>query len=458
MIMEGKIDSGNASFLPRLWLAIENVSSGSAFIDQVWVEAEDGPNVAYKSSMANHLYFDQRSSFAFDKGLTAAEAAGLALKLVVMEKGDYALNQFADDGRLLNTPLVQGAERPFYGNGRQLSKIRWLQQAYWRYLQARWGYSTAVHSWELLNEGNPASEAHYILADEFGKYMQTAFVPAAQMPPHPNSHLVTTSFWNGFPQPFWNSGDYPFIDYADVHHYARPNPIQQFSTLYVPEDFFDAAQFSIKLSEALQERTPTMPVVRGEVGFLFANENLFAANTANGVWLHNLIWSGINAGGMAELYWTGAPTQNHIVGDAHDHRALFRPFANFMQDVPLNNGRYVNAAPTTSTPQLRAWGQQDVEAGRAHLWIQNGAHIWGNVAEGTAVSTSSGQAVSPISGTVTLTGFVPNETYTVSWWDTNQPDLTQQIVKTEMINADGDGQLVLMVEGLERDTAVKILK
>jgi len=41
----------------------------------------------------------------------------------------------------------------FYGLGRSQNKVRWIQQTWWRYLQARWGYSPNIHSWELTNEG-----------------------------------------------------------------------------------------------------------------------------------------------------------------------------------------------------------------------------------------------------------------------------------------------------------------
>ncbi|MCP5097147.1 MAG: hypothetical protein GY943_16485, partial [Chloroflexi bacterium] len=169
---------------------------------------------------------------------------------------------------------------------------------------------------------------------------------------------------------------------------------------------------------------------------------------SDGVWLHNLLWSGVNAGGMMELFWTGAPTQSHIMGDNHDHRPMFATYFNFIKDVPLNNGRYTNAAPTSSTPNIRAWGQQDIEAGHAHLWIQNANHTWWNLAQGNEIS--------PISGTITLSNFQPGTSYTVTWWDTYQTDTSQAIVNTETVTTANDGLLVIEIEGLEGDTAVKI--
>jgi hypothetical protein len=38
---------------------------------------------------------------------------------------------------------------------------------------------------------------------------------------HPNRHMVTTSFWQWFPNTeFWSNEKYPNLDYADVHAYV----------------------------------------------------------------------------------------------------------------------------------------------------------------------------------------------------------------------------------------------
>ncbi|HMN29363.1 MAG TPA: hypothetical protein PKE45_14530, partial [Caldilineaceae bacterium] len=74
-------------------------------------------------------------------------------------------------------------------------------------MQARWGYSTHIHSWELTNEGDPFNANHYAATDELGKFMHCRVFgasvgagDAAQCTfQHPNRHLVTTSFWTSFP-------------------------------------------------------------------------------------------------------------------------------------------------------------------------------------------------------------------------------------------------------------------
>jgi hypothetical protein len=85
-----------------------------------------------------------------------------------MEKNDMVYLKLKDDGSFVTNG--QPANRDgFYGDGRQVNKTRWLQKALFRYLQARWGYSPSIHSWELTNEGDPNNPNHYILADEMGK-------------------------------------------------------------------------------------------------------------------------------------------------------------------------------------------------------------------------------------------------------------------------------------------------
>ena len=82
---------------------------------------------------------------------------------------------------------------------------------------------------------DPWLAAHYELADEFGKFMHCRAFGVEPGPgdgaacslPHPNAHMVTTSFWHSFPAvQFWMNSKYPNVDYADVHAYV--------STSYAP--------------------------------------------------------------------------------------------------------------------------------------------------------------------------------------------------------------------------------
>lgn len=459
-MLEGRFNSGEQDFLHRFHLAIENATAGDVLVDRVWVEAElgsgqFGPNVIDKPWMAQHQYFAQRSSYQFDRVLAAAEEEGIYLKIVILDKQDYLLNIFQPDGKLAQKQPHELDWKLFWGNGREedgKTKVRWLQETWWRYLQARWGYSPNIHSWELINEGDPEDPLHYLLADEMGKYFSTRFIPPDQIAAHPNRHLATTSFWTGFPQQFWANADYANIDYADIHHYAQEDTVQALTDVYTTADFYDSALFSQKLGQAYGARQANgagKPLMRGETGFIFSAEDRFAQNAANGLWLHNLIWAGIDAGGLIESYWTGWPTQEHIVKTgSHDHRPIFKTFYNFIRDIPLSNGDYTDAQATASAPDVRVWGQKDLRHGLAHLWIQNRHNTWKNVADSVAIA--------PISTVITVPGFEPNERYRVEWWDTYLADAANQIMQRGEIVAQADGTLQLSVENLTADIAVKL--
>jgi hypothetical protein len=436
-ILEGTLNTGNDDFLPYFYLALENVTAGTVHVDEVLIEEDFGngtygPNIISKPDMDHHLYMEQRNSYAFDKVVELAEEHGVYLRPVILEKNEWIFNSIADDGNFTN----EASNNNLYGSGRTVTKARWLQQAWWQYLQARWGYSTNIHSWELLNEGDPWNGRHYTLADEFGKYMHQF---------KPNDHLVSTSNWHSFPKDdFWANPDYPDVDFADYHRYIGESD----------SSFADAAQATYDVSiqyGASQPGGVGKPVIRGETGFVVSGSGPptdHLQNDTEGVWLHNFIWGGINAGGLIESYWY---ENAHIYGQDFDHRHHYGAYYNFIKDIPLNNGNYqdAEAVVSNSNEELRAWGQKDLSNSRAHLWIQNKGHTWKNVVDGIPIPA--------VSGTVEVSGFQPGERCTVEWWDTYQPDKALQIMRTDTSVARVDGSIAISVDNLTTDVAIRII-
>lgn len=210
-IVQGTITTGaDQYFLNNLYLILENATGGAAYVDKVSLQ-EDlgngyGPNVIRKPQMNFHTYFDPMRAWDWDYVLDRAAEKDIYLKIVILEKNDWIYNHIAPDGSL----SPERSNENFYAASH--TKVRWLHQAWWRYLTARWGYSTAVHSWELLNEGNPFNGRHYEQANAFARYIH-------QTDAH--RHLVTTSFWHSFPvADFWDNASYPDLDYADLHAYV----------------------------------------------------------------------------------------------------------------------------------------------------------------------------------------------------------------------------------------------
>jgi uncharacterized repeat protein (TIGR01451 family) len=202
-------DSGQY-FLDNLYLTLSNATGGAAYVDEVWLEedlgdGQYGPNLVRKPKMNAHTYIDPYPAWLWDTILDEAAAHDVYLKLVILEKNEWIFNRITPSGTMTDT----ASNDNFYAAPD--TKVRWLHEAWWRYLIARWGYSTAVHSWELLNEGDPFNGNHYNQAQAFAQYIHEH---------DPNRHMVTTSNWHSFPvREFWGNPAYPDLDYADLHAY-----------------------------------------------------------------------------------------------------------------------------------------------------------------------------------------------------------------------------------------------
>lgn len=197
-------------FLDNLYLTLSNATGGAVYVDEVWLEedlgnGQHGPNLVRKPKMNAHTYLEPYSAWLWDAILDEAVAHDVYLKLVILEKNDWIFNRITSSGTMTTT----ASNNNFYAAPD--TKVRWLHQVWWRYLTARWGYSTAVHSWELLNEGDPFNSNHYDQTHAFARYTYKY---------DPNQHMVTTSNWHSFPvKEFWGNADYPDLGYADLHAY-----------------------------------------------------------------------------------------------------------------------------------------------------------------------------------------------------------------------------------------------
>jgi hypothetical protein len=458
--------TASSSTLPRIHLALENVTESRIYIDQVEIiDSVTGVNIMTKPTMDHHLSFDQRSATAFDKTLELAEANGVYLRPVLLEKNDWIFNRLSPTTGSFT--ITGDSNIYFYGEFRNMTKTRWLQKALWRYAQARWGYSTAIHSWELLNEGDPDIYStqltkvgrHQMLTDELGKYMHCEVfgIPAGttnskhQCPTnfnHPNTHMTTTSHWHSFPWHFWankhskfieeGNHDWSFfnVDYATVHRYINSSdPL-----------FYDAGLMTYTHGneygkEPTSSSSVGKAVMRGETAF--GEETSTIRSDTTGTWLHNFIWAQLNHSGMYDAsYWE--PAYKHIYSSTHDFRDRFKPFYAFIKDIPLNRGGYRNANPSVSNTNIRTWGQINPTGNKAHVWVQNNKNTWKNIVDNVTIS--------PQSATITISGFSPNISLTVQRWDT----YLGTVISSQNQTTSSQGILSLSVSNLTTDTAFKI--
>ena len=464
--IEGIWNSGEHNFLPRIYLGLENVTRGqvnilSVSLREVLGGGQYGPEILRQPSMEYESYIPDLPLYALDKYVELAEQYDVFLKLVLMDKNDQIYFKLDDDG----TFVIDGEadnEDGFYGLGRGMNKTRWLQQAWWRYVQARWGYSPNIHSWELTNEGDPFFTKHWEMADELGKYMHCGVfgIPTGTGDGssctfrHPNRHMVTTSFWHSFPgyseetgDGFWGSPKYPNIDYADVHAYISTSPAPTADRILMEKD---AAYYHLWHSALYGGWNLKLPVVRGEAGMVPYNGStddktgLGIQEDTSGVWYHNYVWSSLDSGALYEIYWYA---DFHVYSEGEfDHRDTALSFWNFMDGIPLNNGQYQDLAAEIPDSNLRVVGQKDTASGNAYLWIQNKNHNWKNVVDGIPVAS--------VSGTVRIGGFDPGKFHYLEWWDTNRT--TEQKIATDLVKSTTDGFLEIPIQSLSGDIALKI--
>jgi hypothetical protein len=196
-------------WLNYLYLARDNTSAGTVYIDDVRVWRENDPakvNLLREPNANSHLYFDPMNGALWDRVLDTAAARGVYLKIVTDEKNEWIRNHIGADGHM----TADGSNDNFYAAAG--TKARWLAQAWWRYLIARWGYSTAVHSFEYVNEGDPYNTNHYDVTNSMARYFRQN---------DPARHMVSTSLWHSFPgAEFWANPAYQDVDYADLHAYV----------------------------------------------------------------------------------------------------------------------------------------------------------------------------------------------------------------------------------------------
>jgi hypothetical protein len=159
-----------------------------------------GPELLIRTDFQPHAGYPQQIAWTIDKQLETAEKYGIYAKAVIEEKSDSFFSRIQPDGT-----YGPNSDDNVYATASHA--CRTYQSYYWRYLIARYGYNTALHSVEYVNEGDPGSAIHQNAVEALGEYFRAH---------DPNRHLVSTSNWHSFPPPMWNR---TAIDCADLHMY-----------------------------------------------------------------------------------------------------------------------------------------------------------------------------------------------------------------------------------------------
>lgn len=423
--------------IPFNYFYLDNVQKGNVYIRsfsirEVKPDGELGPELFDEHVPDKRFYYSQRESALLDQIIEEAAENGVHLRLVINEKEDPLWTQADGYGQ-----PTEFARENFYGQGRALTHGRYLQMAYWRYVQARWGYSPAVHSWELLNEGDPFEPLHYTLADEFGIFMKcTVFGVEPEMNgkcsyDHPNHHLVSTSMWHSYPdRQFWHNSEYPNIDFGDVHRYIPADDIYHTDMTRSVLELFDVAQIG---HENLRDK----PIVRGETGIVARGTTGPVPNLQTGenqVWLHNMLWSSLGRETAIEAgYWY---YQQHIFNSKFDLLGHYNEFARFSEDLGLNSGGYQSLNGVFEDESVVVVGQTDQMNGTAHGWLRHPDFTWAMV--------DSGQTEFGLSGEFALSNLQKSKQYQVELITFSNTDGYSRQIQSVDTNQLGD--LAIFIE------------
>lgn len=442
-----------------LVVALEDVTGGSVNIDEIFIGEElaggtIGPNIVFKGNVAYHLNFDQIASAYMDEVVKKAEEANIYLRPVVYDKNDELFSCMKLDGTNYTSYWDCSGGRfnnNFYAEPN--TKVRRLHQYYWRYLIARWGYSTAIHSYDLLNEGDPFNGRHREMAQSFAKFMKEK---------DPQRHLANTSTWHSYPLDFWNSTTtYPDIPFGIFHGYNSPSGAMHFpnvTSLNNPQIINDMALFHTAYSDFAATNYRNKPIARTEGG-IFQNvqdlEDTAIALDTNGVWLHTFLWSQVHHGALHDLYWYPENSFRKSGKDGSTVNGLFehyKDFADFMLNIPFANGTYQAITASVSDTTTKVYGQannKNSPANKAHVWIYTTQYTWRNVVN----NVSTGR----LQGTVTLSGFVPNQTFPVEYWEFDRATVLTK--RTATLSSTADGSISISLNALQStttDVGVKI--
>jgi PKD repeat protein len=402
-------------------LLLDNVTAGRVYIDQFSIrEVSDdgapGGELIRHARADMHTYVEQRPAAYLDWQVEQGERYGVFFKYVVQDKRDWVPNHLTRFGTFATV-----GDGYFQPDG---TKATWLQQQWWRYLIARWGYSTAVHSWESCNEADPNDPNVWRHTQSFGRFLRET---------NAHRHMATTSFWCCWVPEFWqNHAEYPDVAYADLHEYTNDTAFG-----------LDMAAWVLHLADLTNETPVGKPVMLAETGIGHPGQSAYEQlKTANpGLWYHNLLWAQLNGASGLTIpnYWWA----EHFA--VIDRNAVARPFFEFVSRLDIHRGGYTDAGATTSNVDIRVIGQKNDATGSAYLWIQNRRHTWHNV------SGVGGTPPDAQSGTVTIR-LAPGETYTVERWNT----YAGNYVSSEHLVASPSGDLTITVSGLMDDFALRI--
>jgi VCBS repeat-containing protein len=264
------------------------------------------------------------------------------------------------------------------------------QKNFYRYLLARWGYSTAIAGWVAMCEmdGTTGFYRNKTQAEAWTVAMQEYFRA---------NDLFRKNALGNSPVAFFKVDD--------------PNWLSSFDLRST--DSYTSATSNINVAYTIAAQTATMrasgrPCLHGE----FGGDTVHGASQPGH--LHNGIWAGLTAGAaMTPLVWCDGGNYPMLTTPMQDHLQYLSQFVgslNYLDDTNL-----APASLSFSPTSTRGWGLKIAD--RGFVWVQN------------TVGNIGGQ-------TMTVSSLTPGD-YTVNWFDAWTSGTTPTRTMASTVNANG---------------------
>jgi hypothetical protein len=353
-------------------------------------------------------------AWQLDHVIEQGEREGIYTMLSLLNHGAFSRTF---NSEWANNPYNAANGGPLAAPGNQFTDptFKELFKRRLRYIVARWGYSTHIHSWELWNEadlaGRAAADDVAVWHREMADYLRSI---------DPARHLVSTSFAFSRTHPAWADAG---LDYVQVHNYSDIDPgagIAGNMAAWLPE-----------LNRAYRR-----PVLFGEFGVDSRGPAETFAADPTGIGLHDGLW----AGALSSSFGTGMTWwwDNYVDVEPDRFYPMFGAVARFVEGIHWSRARLAptTAAASSPTHTLSTTGMQGPAL--VVLWLKNDAHQW-NHADPSVVSDA----------TVTLTA--SSGPWCGAWWDTNAGVPRQLVLFTA-----GTSPIALAVPDFSGDVALRV--
>lgn len=290
------------------------------------------------------------------------------------------------------------------------------QENFYRYIIARWGYSTSIGMWQTVSEINGTNA--YDQANPWHEKVNAYFQKN-----DPYHHPTTASMSGDTP---WPEG-HKVMDAPQVHIY------EDFKKGLAPYDPIYASTVVAKWTETMWDAAES-PNWIGEYG-ASGDENYPE-------FFHNANWAALAAGSaMTPAEWNGGGTWGTMTKDME---ADLGRLAQFVADIPLAKLNPSRLKIASSNDQVRGWGVAGADGGL--IWIQDIS------LEGKSIGIMRADKSVRV-GDITVTGLAAG-TYIITPYDT-----WQGVYRTTLeVTCVADAPCEFKMPKFNRDLAFKIEK